>query len=197
MHGLSSAEWVPIVNGFCGCAEQWSNEVACEDPKPQEIVNGKYRIRFIHNIRYGYNWLVCYGGCGAVPDSAGCSIPAQYGFTVKRSCSLHAYAGLYCTGCNNPNCKMTGWLVAGSYAIDEWKCPAGSSTDVDGDGHYTPGFCLTPNDDCNDNDPAIFPGAPELCDGNDYNCNGDPDDLCPMNPDADDDDPCKGRRGGL
>jgi hypothetical protein len=37
------------------------------------------------------------------------------------------------------------------------------STDADGDGAST---CS----DCNDNDPAVFPGAPELCDGKADNC---------------------------
>ena len=61
----------------------------------------------------------------------------------------------------------------------------GLSIDADGDGHYAPGSCQTPNDDCDDNDPTIFPGATELCDGKDNNCNGEIDE--PLYKDADQD----------
>jgi len=49
--------------------------------------------------------------------------------------------------------------------------------DADGDGHYAPESLNTPNDDCNDFDPAIYPGSTEtLCDNIDQNCNGMGDD---------------------
>lgn len=61
----------------------------------------------------------------------------------------------------------------------------GLSTDADGDGHYTPDSCKTPNDDCNDNDSAVFPGASEICDEKDNNCDGITDEGCCEDKDGD------------
>ncbi|MDQ7787816.1 MAG: MopE-related protein [Thermodesulfovibrionales bacterium] len=57
----------------------------------------------------------------------------------------------------------------------------GLSTDADGDGQYTPDSCKTPNDDCNDNDIEIYPGAEELCDNKDNDCDGETDENCACN----------------
>jgi len=54
----------------------------------------------------------------------------------------------------------------------------GLSTDADGDGHYTPDSCLLPNDDCDDSDPTVYPGATEVCDGKDNDCDGEADEGC-------------------
>jgi predicted CXXCH cytochrome family protein len=47
-------------------------------------------------------------------------------------------------------------------------CPA--ITDADGDGYDVAGICGTA--DCDDNDNKVYPGAAEICDGKDSNCDG-------------------------
>lgn len=54
------------------------------------------------------------------------------------------------------------------------------SLDLDGDGH-SPEICTeVGGDDCDDTDPAIYTGAPEICDGEDNNCNGFIDEECSL-----------------
>ena len=64
--------------------------------------------------------------------------------------------------------------------------PAGcTDADQDGYGSREAGggvglACHKPNADCDDHDPASHPGAPEICDGTDNDCNGhtDEEDVC-------------------
>lgn len=44
--------------------------------------------------------------------------------------------------------------------------------DSDKDGHYSAACAAHPGDDCDDSSDTIYPGAPELCDGVDNDCNG-------------------------
>lgn len=54
-------------------------------------------------------------------------------------------------------------------------------SDLDGDGY-------PPNVDCDEGNPAINPGAQEICgDGKDNNCNGETDETCPTCTDSDGD----------
>jgi MYXO-CTERM domain-containing protein len=54
---------------------------------------------------------------------------------------------------------------------------AGACIDVDGDGHASKKCPSLPGDDCDDSDPNVHPGALELCNGKDDNCDGNVDEA--------------------
>jgi hypothetical protein len=58
-------------------------------------------------------------------------------------------------------------------------CTCGHCVDNDGDGYYVydPVWCPAGND-CDDTNPNVYPGAPELCDGIDNDCDGVIDEGC-------------------
>ena len=61
-------------------------------------------------------------------------------------------------------CRTKGEPTLGDTAVPVTTTRA----DADGDGYFSP-------EDCNDDSPLIHPGASELCDGIDNNCDGNVD----------------------
>jgi len=59
--------------------------------------------------------------------------------------------------------------------VDESDCSSSGCIDNDKDGY---GEGCDAGSDCDDNDPAIYPGASEMCDGIDNNCDGQVDEGC-------------------
>lgn len=94
-----------------------------------------------------------------LPDADGDGFKPSEGDCDDSNPNIHPDAVELCNGIDD-NCNNK---------IDE-----GLSTDEDGDGHYLPGSCATPDDDCNDTNKAVYPGATELCDGLDNDCAGGP-----------------------
>ena len=70
-----------------------------------------------------------------------------------------------------PNARSRhGWID-----LDDPDCE-GACSDLDGDGFGDPASteCAYPLLDCDDSDSRTYPGATELCDGTDNDCDGDP-----------------------
>jgi len=64
---------------------------------------------------------------------------------------------------------MWWWTLEGSQACLD--------VDGDGDGFFPSGSCFEPAADCDDADPTVWPGAPELCDSLDNDCDGATDEI--------------------
>jgi hypothetical protein len=69
------------------------------------------------------------------------------------------------------------------FTLSSLQVAVAQCSDMDGDGYGRPGDATCPSgsdEDCNDRDPATYPGAPERCEGYDNNCSGfiDDDPAC-------------------
>jgi hypothetical protein len=107
--------------------------------------------------------LACIQPIGYVADNTDCD---------DGDAAVHPGAPEICDGIDN-NCDGN---------VDEGFITNSYYADLDGDGFGNPASelqsCSTPagyvtnNTDCNDNNAAVHPGAIEICDGIDNNCNG-------------------------
>jgi hypothetical protein len=88
---------------------------------------------------------------------------------LVRACAL-ALAGFAVMGCEGeePKSVDTGLDARVNSPVDTADVPPDAVYDLDHDGSPS-------NEDCDDNDGAIFPGNEELCDGLDNDCDGDVD----------------------
>jgi hypothetical protein len=96
--------------------------------------------------------------CVRLPDGPACVIPCR----TTGGCPV----GLECDDAQAPEplCVPVDKVCTGCF-------------DPDGDGYGIGLECLGP--DCNEADPRINPGAEEVCDDVDNNCNGQNDEGCP------------------
>nr|WP_228530609.1 MULTISPECIES: putative metal-binding motif-containing protein [Myxococcaceae] len=114
-----------------------------------------------------------------------CDGVVDEGFNLGASCNV---GGQPCAGKLACNAAKTGTQCVGTA-----KVPAYPDDDRDTRGKagvaavnecLGPDF-VTSNDDCDDGDPFVKPGAPELCDHKDNNCNGSVDEQLACRADTD------------
>lgn len=100
-------------------------------------------------------------------------LPLLNVYWTKNNNFSGCYPGAYTSLCEIASVKFTNnpLLPNGGNAFVDF-CAQGIGGDIDNDG-----FCFGQNvgEDCVDDDDAIYPMAPELCDGKDNDCNGDYD----------------------
>lgn len=83
--------------------------------------------------------------------------------------------------CESSDSCIDGWeckgVASGTGDVVNGCVPLGLCVDKDGDGYGVGPGCL--GQDCDDDDPTVYVGAPELCDGKDNSCDGTVD-LLPV-----------------
>jgi hypothetical protein len=116
------------------------------------------------------------GNCCNNTDTQPCGSDAGICKNRKKTCS----GGLWgpCEWEQGPN---PGGEVCGNNLDDDCNGEVDDQcipcTDADGDGYgsVSSNQCSYTGQDCDDADPNVNPGAPEICDGKDNNCNGETD----------------------
>jgi hypothetical protein len=148
------------------------------------------------SIKWPYRFMVTSGGGHtAYVTASGSEVGSDWNCLNCHVVGSHTYyRDADGDGFGDPAVTSTGTVQPSGYVNDNTDCNDADATlnpttkwylDLDGDGYYNTtiliqcdnpgtGYIRNPiaGQDCNDNDASIHPGAVELCDGIDNNCDG-------------------------
>ena len=158
-----------------GFGDPNTTTIACQSTPPQGYVtnssdcNDSQKLyRDSDGDGYGSNTLVA---CGGVTNNTDCD---------DTKAAVHPGAAEICGNGIDDNCNGQvdeNCTVTTTYYLDNDKDGYGNPNVSTTATSPPPGYVIN-NTDCNDNDNTIYPGAPELCDSKDNNCNGTVDEGC-------------------
>ena len=201
--GFGTHETVAAHDGTCDTADGEAITPApkdCDDTDPTVYPDAPDPVEDgIDQDCDGADAIYCYGD----GDGDGFGAGEPVGSATDGSCDASGEVG------NDDDCDDTSPMVSpagmelcngvdddcdGDFDEDAQDAPTWwLDTDGDGYGAIPLAACDQPKGysasggDCNDGDPSIHPGAVDLCDGIDNNCDGQPDEDRPLWPDADGD----------
>jgi hypothetical protein len=136
-------------------------------------VKGGSRLSWVALFVFVLLVVLAGGGCQAIVSD---EVPA---FTCTGTNPLACPAGMYCNGAGCVRCEKED-VCDGRDNDCNGLIDDGEISDRDGDsftfcGRFSPETGKLVDLDCDDDDPDIFPGAEEKCNGIDDDCDGIPD----------------------
>lgn len=147
------------------------------------VGQGTYYVSPILKVSYAGSSVMSCCGCWG---SRACKNCPAWGTMIGSpgSNAFTSYQYEYTQPNNVNNCDGVGQDVFHyfNYSVYELKCGSSGNgngcVDNDNDGYYAKSDSCPNGTDPDDNDPNVYPGAPEICDGKDNNGNGLVDEGC-------------------
>ena len=121
-------------------------------------------------------WLNSCGKMTTIKEDCGIDRCDDWGTSYCKDGDVYHSKNCYSVGCSQDKCtSLTSIEEEKVQECDTKKCTGSSCqgcTDEDGDGYSSDGGSCG-SKDCNDNDKAVYPNAPEKCDAQENQCSGD------------------------